>query len=101
MLHCVGSSRRQLTADITCVTLKGPCLLGTSFVVGWLIRRFLPSSHMRSPSLYLGVSRCLTHDCCALIMNCHAWSRASLSWSRRNATCGNGDFPLVQSARRL
>jgi hypothetical protein len=62
------------------------------------MQRFFPSSQTRSPSLYLGISRCLTHDCCALIMKPHAWSRASFSCLRHNVTLGIGDVAWIQSA---
>src|SRR6266702_6144737 len=56
---------------------------------------------MRSPSWYLGVSLCLTHDFCALIINSWAHCLALLNWSSRSATCGTGDGLSVQSARGL
>src|SRR6266702_2755051 len=55
-------------------------------------------NHMRSPSLYLGVSLCLTHDFCALIISSWAHCLAFLNWSSRSATCGIGDGLSVQSA---
>src|SRR6266581_6537367 len=80
---------------------KGPCLLGASFITGWLVRKWRPSNHTKSFSLYLGVSQCLTHDCCALIISAWAFCRASLNCSTRSATCGIGDGLLIQSARGL
>src|SRR6266702_409214 len=77
---------------------KGPCLLGASLAVGWLVWRWRPSSHTRSPSSYLGVSLCLTHDCCALIISSWACCLAILNWSSLNTTCGIGDGLSVQSA---
>src|SRR6202012_4038319 len=87
--------------DITWTTLKGPWRRAPSLGVGWAVRRFLPSNHTRSPSLYLGVSLCLTHDFWALIMRFWACARASLNCSIRNVTCGNGDVAFFQSARGL
>src|SRR6266702_5099010 len=77
---------------------KGPCHLGASFIAGWLVHRWHPSSHTRSPSLYLGVSLCLTHDCCALTISSWARCRACLNCSSLNATCGIGDGLSIQSA---
>ena len=70
----------------------------TSLGIGWLRWRFHPSNHTRSPSLYLGISLFLTHDCWAFIMSVCACSHASLNCSRRNVTCGNGDVVWCQSA---
>src|SRR6266702_3921215 len=56
-----------------------------------------PSSHTRSPSWYLGVSLCLTHDCCTLIISSWACCLAILNWSSLSATCGIGDGLSVQS----
>src|SRR6266702_3625560 len=56
---------------------------------------------MRSPSWYLGVSLCFTHDCCALIISSWALCLAILNWSSLNATCGIGDGLSIQSARGL
>src|SRR6266704_952752 len=81
--------------------VKGPCLLGASLAVGWLVRRCRPSSHTRSPSWYLGVSLCLTHDFCALIISSWARCLAILNWSSLSATWGIGDGLSVQSARGL
>src|SRR6266702_1108739 len=87
--------------DITWTIGKGPCRLGASLAVGWLVRRWRPSSHTRSPSWYLGVSLFLTHDFCALIISSWARCLALLNWSSRNATCGIVDGLSVQSARGL
>src|SRR6266571_8241491 len=80
---------------------KGPCRLGASFIAGWFVRRWHPSNHTRSFSLYLGVSRCLTHDCCTLIISACAFHLASLNCSTLSATCAIGDGLLIQSARGL
>src|SRR6266704_2806928 len=80
---------------------KGPCLLGASLAVGWFVQRWRPSSHTRSPSWYLGVSLCCTHDRCALIISSCAHCLALLNWSSLSATCGIGDGLSVQSARGL
>src|SRR6266702_1816953 len=80
---------------------KGPCHLGASFITGWFVHKWCPSSHMRSPSLYLGVSLCLTHDFCALIINSWAHCLAILNCSSLRATCGIGDGLSIQSARGL
>src|SRR6266571_6666984 len=77
---------------------KGLCLLGASFIVGWFVHRWRPSNHTKSFSLYLGVSWCLTHDCCALIISAWAFCLASLNCSTWSATCGIGDGLSVQSA---
>src|SRR6266702_890461 len=86
--------------DITWTMGKGPCLLGASLAVGWLVRRWRPSSHTRSPSRYLGVSLCLTHDFCALIISSWARHLASLNWSNLSATLlrfGHGHFLISLS----
>src|SRR6266702_789918 len=77
---------------------KGPCLLGASLAVGWFVRRWRPSNHTRSPSSYLGVSLCLTHDCCTLIISSWVRCLAILNWSSLSATCGIGDGLSIQSA---
>src|SRR6266571_1517586 len=46
----------------------------------------------------MGVSLCLTHDCCALIISSWARCLALLNWSSLNTTCGIGDGLSVQSA---
>src|SRR6266702_4414180 len=63
-----------------------------------LQRRWHPSSHTRSPSLYLGISLCLTHDCCALIISSWVHCLACLNLSILSATCGIGIGLSVQSA---
>src|SRR6266702_5568674 len=80
---------------------KGPCHLGASFITGWLVHRWRPSSHTRSPSLYLGVSLCLTHDFWALIISSWARCLALLNCSNRMATWGMGDGLSIQSVRGL
>src|SRR6266702_2409933 len=80
---------------------KGPCHLGTSFIASWFVHRWCPSSHMRSPSLYLGISLCLTHDFCALIISSWVCCLAILNCSSLRATCGMGDGLLLQSWTRL
>src|SRR6266702_2389431 len=80
---------------------KGPCHLGASFIAGWFICRWHPSSHTRSFSLYLGVVWCLTHDCCTLIISAWAFCLASLNCSTQSVTCGMGDGLSIQSVRRL
>src|SRR6266702_3161610 len=80
---------------------KGPCLLGASLAVAWFVWRWHPSSHMRSPSWYLGVSLCCTHDFCALIISSWARCLALLNLSNLSATCGISDGLSVQSARGL
>src|SRR6266702_3358379 len=87
--------------DITWTISKGPCRLGTSLAVGWFVHKWRPSSQTRSLSWYLGVSLCLTHDFCALIISSWAHRLASLNWSSLSATCGIGDGLSVQSARGL
>src|SRR6266702_6075574 len=80
---------------------KGPCLLGASFITGRLVCKWHPSSHTRSPSLYLGISLCLTHACCALIISSWAHCLAFLNCSSLIATCGIGVGLSVQSAQGL
>src|SRR6266702_2689600 len=87
--------------DITWTMGKGPCLLGASLAVGWLVRRWRPSSHTQSPSRYLGVSLCLTHDFCALTISSWARCLALLNWSSLSTTCGIGDGLSIQSAHGL
>src|SRR6266702_439406 len=87
--------------DITWMMGNGPCHLGASFIAGWFIHKWHPSSHTRSPSQYLGVSLCLIHDCCALIISSWVCCLALLNWSSLSTTCGIGDGLSVQSARRL
>src|SRR6266571_7795874 len=83
------------------MTLKGLCLLGASLAMGWLVLKWRPSSHMRSPIWYLGVSLCFIHRFWALTISSWACACGSLNcWSLR-ATCGIGDGLLIQSACRL
>src|SRR6266702_3577041 len=56
---------------------------------------------MRSPFWCLGVSLCLTHDCCALVISSWARCLAILNWSSLSATCGIGDGLSVQSVHGL
>src|SRR6266702_964217 len=53
---------------------------------------------MWSPLWYLGISLCLTHDCCALTISSWAHCLALLNWSVHSATCGIGDSLSIQSA---
>src|SRR6266571_8645861 len=80
---------------------KGPCRLGASFIAGWFVHKWHPSNHTMSFSLYLGVSRCLTHDCCTLTISAWAFCLASLNCSTWSATCRIGDGLLIQSAHGL
>src|SRR6266702_1366795 len=56
---------------------------------------------MWSPLWYLGISLCLTHDCCALTISSWAHCLALLNWSNLSATCGIGDGLSIQSAQGL
>ena len=81
--------------------LNGPCPLGTSFVVGWLVHKWCLLSHTWSPTLYLSISLFLSHDFCAFMMSSSAHLCACLNWSRHNATCDIDEGWSVWSAHEL
>src|ERR1700687_1700064 len=78
---------------------NGPCLLGASVIAGFSVLRLRPWSHTRSPSLYLGIVRCLIQRACALVMASWALFLAILRCSRRVEDCGRALTTSFQSAR--
>ena len=51
IFHCGGSCSLYMIGDSTCMILDGPCHLGASLAVEWLVLMFIPSNHTISPCM--------------------------------------------------
>src|SRR6202012_1001192 len=88
--------------DKTFPILNGPYLFGASLIDGRSIRKLRPSSHTRSPVLYLcSGSFPFVHFFCALIMSLCASSLAFFQSLSRRDTVGIEDVTSKISARGL